>query len=208
MQSISHISPRYVWNRAAVWHYQRGHPEAPWLTAQAISCLNTLLQPMDRGLEYGSGRSTMWFSQRTAHLSSVETSRAWYMRVAERLQQRRLADKVNLHLVEADENRPRDPERHTYLSFLESAGPLDYVLVDAIYRGECAVRAVNVLRPGGLLIVDNIERYLPETLSRSPERIRGNASPVWSEFQSRVAAWRRLWTSNGVFDTAIWIKTN
>ena len=85
---------------------------------------------------------------------------------------------------------------------------LDYILVDAIYRGECALKAADALRPGGLLIVDNVERYLPDASTRSPERIRGEVSPIWSRVRMRVATWRRLWTTNGVYDTGIWIKTD
>jgi predicted O-methyltransferase YrrM len=208
MRRISHISPRYVWDRAAAWVHEVRNPNAPWLTAAAIASLASLLRPNDRGLEYGSGRSTIWLAKRTAHLSSVETSEAWYTHVAESINLQKLTNKVDLHLVRADENDPRDPGRDAYQAFLDSSEPLDYVLVDAIYRGACACKAVHMLRPGGLLIVDNIERYLPDVPSRSPERIQNQVLPVWSEFRSLVTNWRRLWTSNGVTDTAIWIKTD
>jgi hypothetical protein len=129
------------------------------------------------------------------------------LHVAAKLSSRGLDDKVDLHLLEADEHRVSDPEREAYLAFADSA-TMDYVLVDAMYRAECACKAADALRTGALLIVDNIERYLPDVPTSSPERLRGQVSPVWSEFRARVAGWRRLWTSNGVTDTAIWIKTD
>ena len=48
------------------------------LDAQAISILASVLRPSDNGLEYGSGRSTVWFARRTTSLISVETSRLWF----------------------------------------------------------------------------------------------------------------------------------
>jgi predicted O-methyltransferase YrrM len=208
MRRVSHITPRYVWDRAAARSHELRNPKAPWITAQAIASLTSLLRPTDRGLEYGSGRSTIWLAQRTAHLSSIETSVAWYSNVAESINRHGLAGKVDLHLVNADEDNSTDPGRDAYLSFVDSTKPLDYVVVDAIYRGMCACKAAYALRPGGLLIVDNIERYLADVPTRSPERIRTQVTPVWTEFRTRVASWRRLWTSNGVTDTAIWIKTD
>jgi len=207
MRRANHWTLRYLRDRAAVWLYERRHPESPWLTAQAISLLRLLLRPTDRGLEFGSGRSTPWLTQLTAHLVSVETSPRWFARVAANLQRLDLPRQAELHLVPADEDRASDPEREAYLAFAAPANSLDYVLVDAIYRGECALRATTALRLGGLLVVDNVERYLPST-TRAPERLTGAPSAVWLEFQHRVADWRSIWTSNGVTDTAIWIKTD
>ncbi len=39
--------------------YERRHPAAPWLTPEAIRPLSTMLAS-NRGLEFGSGRSTIW----------------------------------------------------------------------------------------------------------------------------------------------------
>jgi len=207
MRTANHLTLRYVRDRGVAWLYQRRHPDSPWLTAQAISLLRLLLRPTDCGLEFGSGRSTLWLSRRTAHLVSVETSPRWSARIAANLQRLDLARQAELHLVPADEDRPNDPEREAYLAFAAPANSLDYVLVDAVYRGECALRAATALRPGGLLVVDNVERYLPST-TRAPERLRSEPTAVWLEVQRRVADWRRIWTSNGVCDTAIWIKTD
>jgi predicted O-methyltransferase YrrM len=42
-------------------------------------------------------------------------------------------------------------------------GSLDFIVVDGHFREACLRRAVNKLRPGGLLIIDNTD-VLPETL--------------------------------------------
>jgi hypothetical protein len=63
-----------------------------------------------------------------------------------------------------------------------------------------------LLKVGGLLIVDNAERYLPHS-RRTPESLKGPVRPEWREFLARVADWRPVWTTNGVTCTALWIKT-
>jgi hypothetical protein len=62
------------------------------------------------------------------------------------------------------------------------------------------------LRPGALLIVDNVNWFLPST-SRAPSS-RGVTdsplSPTWERFANAVSGWEMQWTENGVADTAIW----
>jgi predicted O-methyltransferase YrrM len=192
----------------AAWVYEVAHPKAPWLTSEAIGLLCNLLRPIDHGLEYGSGRSTAWLAQRTKHLLSVETSAVWHARVSQEVRRLGLEQRVDLRLVPASEGL-RDEQRDAYIGVVRNlpADSLDYVLVDAIYRGECAMGAVDALRLGGVLILDNAERYLPHA-TRSPERLMSVATDDWLAFERRVEHWRCLWTSNGVSDTAIWIKTD
>jgi hypothetical protein len=46
------------------------HPDVPWLTRQAVEILEDWLKPGYVGLEWGSGRSTLWFARRVSHLTS------------------------------------------------------------------------------------------------------------------------------------------
>ena len=202
-------TPGYVVDRGRTLLYQRRHPEAPWLTPQAIGILSTALRACDRGLEWGSGRSTSWLAARTASLVSIESSPEWYERVRARLLQLGLTNVdyryIPTHSAHGDEDHMGSP------AYVERAvaglGPdsLDYVLVDGAHRAECAWRAVDLIRPGGLLILDNAERYLPFP-SRSPERLRHPPNACWRRFQERIAAWRLIWTSSGVTDTALWLR--
>src|SRR5438128_2036659 len=193
MQRVRHLTPQYLRDRVALWIYYRRHPEAPWLTAESIRLLNCLLRPADRGLEFGAGRSTLWLGERTAGLLSVETAPAWHRFVSTTLTRRRMMH-VECVLIPADESLIDDPYRSEYLASADrfASGSLDYVLVDAIYRGECALRSAELLKPGGLLVIDNAERYLPSR-TRSPERLRHEATPVWQLFLKYVAGWRCAW---------------
>lgn len=204
---IAHLTPRYIAARSRVWLYERRYSDAPWLTADAIAMLRTALRKSDNGVEWGSGRSTTWFAQRTNSLISVETSRTWYDRVSLTIKQQGLSN-VTYKYIPADPRVPSDPQRGPYVEADAKLKPgsLDYALVDGSYRDECALRAVDLLKLGGLLIVDNADWFIAYS-PRSSAPVPAAANHLWAEFLSRVATWRFIWTKNGVWDTAIWIKT-
>jgi hypothetical protein len=205
---VAHLTPRYVFDRSLVWVYERRHPDAPWLTADAISILSSVLHHSDNGLEYGSGRSTVWFARRTNSLTSVESSLLWYERVSETIQKQALGNIVYKY-IPANPQVPNDPYRVSYIEAGNgiASGSLDYALIDGLYREECALMAIDLLKPGGILILDNANWFIPYA-TRSPFSVTAPASRLWSELVSRVATWRLIWTSNGRSDTAIWFKTS
>jgi predicted O-methyltransferase YrrM len=185
--------------------YEKRHPEKPWLTPAANALLPTLLRPTDRGLEWGSGRSTLWLSQRLAHLTSVESDRGWHARVGEMLRGH-ATDHVDYRLASTEP--ASQPERSPYV-LVASELPdrsLGFVLVDGDLREHCAVAALPKLAPGALLVVDNANWYLDRP-SRSPgsRAGKGPLNPTWAEFERRVSGWRSGWTTSGVTDTAFWI---
>ena len=85
MRSLKHWTPRYIYNRVVYAVYTRMHPEHPWLTAASIQFLDSWLRHSDIGFEWGCGRSTLWFSKRVAHLTSVEHNEDWFNRTKDAL---------------------------------------------------------------------------------------------------------------------------
>jgi hypothetical protein len=199
--------PRYAVDRLTIRVRDVVKGRQPWITADALELLDQLLRPTDRGLEYGSGGTTAWFAKRVAFLDSVEGSSRWYGPLEQDLASRQVTN-VALYLVSKDELGLDSPEhRDGYINVnpgLE-AESLDFVFVDGEYRDDCALRGVKVLKSGGLMILDNATAYLPAD-TRSPWRVDKPVSVGWEEFADHVATWRMLWTTNGVWDTAIWVK--
>jgi len=70
--------PRYWIAKLNNKLFTRRFPHTPWLTEAAIYLLEDWLRPTDQGIEWGAGRSTIWFASRIAHLTSIESSHAWY----------------------------------------------------------------------------------------------------------------------------------
>jgi hypothetical protein len=87
---------------------------------------------------------------------------------------------------------------------------LDFVLVDGKKRDACALAAVSKLRPGGVLVLDDVHRYIPSDVpSRTPyarAAADGFASPRWTRFAELVHEWPCLRATNGVYETAMWTK--
>lgn len=203
-----HWCARYLWDRLLLEVYERTHRGYPWLVRQAIAILQSRLRPTDVGLEYGSGRSTIWFARRVKALTSVEHDPVWYEKVRTRLDGAGLKNVTYLHC-------PEDQVADTsidaaYVKTLDRFDPnsLDFCLVDGIYRPACAVGVMQKIRPGGMLIVDNINWYLP-CRSVAPNSLPETAAPRsagWTRFAEAVRNWRCEWNSDGVTDTAIYTK--
>lgn len=207
MRTFRHWTPRYIYNRLALMAFEVRHPDAPWLTATAIATLQTLIKPTDVGFEWGAGRSTRWFARRIAYLTSIESNRTWYDRVSQMLDAERLVN-VELKWIKCDEADREEVDIYTGAIDAFDDASLDVVLVDGLARDACALRAVDKIRPGGLLIVDNCNWYLPCRSYAPCSRTErdGPASETWDMFLNAMRDWRYIWTSNGVTDTAVWFK--
>jgi predicted O-methyltransferase YrrM len=191
--------------------HERIYADYPWLCAAAVRILDSWLKPTDKGLEWGSGRSTLWFAMRVAHLISVEHNAEWAATFEKELCCRGLADKVDYRFL-PDGKVGRSDCNYVNVIQKFKSGSLDFCLIDGICRDYCALACLDKIKHGGILIVDNAELYLPrKNKSRAPKSRSledGFVSEQWEEFSKRVANWRNIWTTNGIWDTALWVKVN
>jgi hypothetical protein len=199
-KAFLHWSPQYLYNRFKLVLYEITHPNYPWLTQQANAFLLNWLKKSNIGFEWGSGRSTIWFARRVKYLISVEHEPFWYERVKEKLTKYNLN---NCCLVLATSKKD-------YIGAIDKFNndSFDFVLVDGLYRDDCTLKAMDKVKAGGILIIDNINRYVPSN-SRSPcsrTTCDGFATYKWKLVFKRLKEWYSLWTSNSVTDTAIFIK--
>jgi predicted O-methyltransferase YrrM len=207
-RDVGHWTPRYIRARARQALYQRSHPDAPWLTEEAIRLLDSMLRPSDIGAEFGSGRSTLWLARRCAHLTTAEHDQAWHAKVSAMLLGEGITH-VDYQLHPRDEpHATGDRSAYAQVATLLSDESIDFALVDGVYRDHVTLFLLPKIRPGGMLIIDNVNRYLP-SLTASPASLRPPAAPATAAWEQAIAAlanWRQIWTSNGVWDTAIFVK--
>ena len=198
---ISHINFRYIINRAKVFWYEFRNPNDPWLTHDAIKILNSLLRPTDNGVEFGSGRSTIWFASRISFLTSIESDDGWYDLVSRKIGSLALDSKLDYRFC------PNLEDYYMQANNFED-GSIDFCLIDGEVRDKCAIAIIKKIRSGGILVVDNINWYLPNDDTLSPDSLSdGLVAPGhWEEFLQATLGWRYIWTTNGVTDTAIWFK--
>jgi len=208
MHSFRHWTPLYIWSRILEKSYRRSQPNNPWLAPKAIDFLATYLQKTDTGLEFGSGRSTIWFLKRVAHLTSVEHQEEWYRLVQKKLQEIQV-ENVTYGLYPKIEGDPTG-KNSAYVRITDtiSIESLNFILVDGVYRAQCTLRSIPLLKPGGILIIDNVNKYLP-SLSVAPNSRSFSQGPIdddWAQILNLIQPWRKFWTGNGVSDTSIYFK--
>jgi len=208
-RSFSHITSRYIFDRFSVFIFEKFHPDAPWFTPKAVSILSGWLKSTDVGLEWGSGRSTLWFARRVANLRSIEHDPKWYMTIKSRLESQHLTNvDYRLHLI----RNPKAIEEHESRAYVGAAEDIpersmDFVLVDGMCRAACTSLALRLLKPSGLLIIDNANWYLPHS-TRSPASMKNNKprNEEWANVAQHLSKWREIWTSSGVSDTAFYVR--
>jgi SAM-dependent methyltransferase len=190
----------YLRQRLEHAFYRFTHPAAPWLTPEATVFLDKWLVPDYAGLEWGAGRSTLWFGRRVRRLTSIEHDPTWFERINQKLAKAGVAN-VGLRLV-------ADAREYVQAAELFEEGSLDFVLVDgwAQLRDACVLAAIPRIREGGLLILDDAQRYLPLDVS-VPGALGPDGEPLtpaWKEVAERLASWQRQVTCDGLRATVIW----
>ena len=96
MKRVAHWNLTYLINRTNIWVHEKRRPDEPWLTRDMISILDGWLKDSDIGIEWGAGRSTVWFANRVSHITSIEHSHEWSCIVEKKLIKHNLRDKVEL----------------------------------------------------------------------------------------------------------------
>ncbi len=181
--------------------YRCLHPRAPWLTPESIAFLNKWLVPGYCGLEWGAGRSTLWFACRVRQLTSIEHDPQWFERTRASLAKRAVKH-VRLVLCDAI------AEEYAGAVAGFEDGALDFVLVDgaSALRDACAAAAIPKIREGGLLIVDDAQRFLPldVTVPGAIGTLAEPVTPMWKDVSERLAAWKCQVTCDGLRATVIW----
>lgn len=135
---------------------------------------------------------------------SVEDYRPWHDKVAAQLAEAGAGNVEYLFVGQTPEEYLTPPTE----AVSRLGGRIDVALADGFkHRDHAALWAMERLRPGGLLIIDNVNWYLPHA-TRTPSSIGAAGKPateLWAEFHERSSAWRRAWFSSGVSDTASFI---
>lgn len=121
--------------------------EIPWLNYGFFSFFSERLRNDLVLFEYGSGASTVYFSQKVKKVVSVEHDEQWYSKVS-----KSLPDNVSLVLQELDGN-----ERYcrTIQQFNDE---FDIVMVDGRDRVNCIKQSVGKLSGRGVIVLDNSNR--------------------------------------------------
>ena len=193
------LSPRYLVARARLTIWENRHPNTPWLTQDAIAMLDRILDGTQVGFEWGSGNGTIWFARRSKHVISVEHHREWYEQIRSKLEAEGIRNHEYRFVNEEDYPNAIDdiPDES-----------LDWVLVDGLFRDRTFEKSMPKVKRGGMIVFDNCNWHLPSRSSTPHSRTPadGPATSRWASLIPEIEKWTRVWTTNGVNDTAIFFK--
>ena len=122
-----------------------GNP-LPWYTYPAIEFLSQFDYSQKDIFEFGCGNSSLFWAERANSVTSVEDKKDWYLKWQKDF------DKTNLqiHLVE---------DKNLYPNLILSQNKkYDVIIVDAIMREKCTENAIQSLKNGGIIILDDRDR--------------------------------------------------
>ena len=143
--------------------YELLHPGYPWLTPKGNALLIRWLSPHMKGFEWGSGRSTLFFSIRVRHLVSIEHDAYWFKRVNSALKQKGIRN-VDYRFVPPLKNveptginwsvvwpgykyLQMPPSRTQFVNYFNAINNFpdnhfDFILVDGRARVPCMLNAI------------------------------------------------------------------
>lgn len=138
----------------------------PWLTEGAIHFLESFVRPGFRVLEFGTGASTLWFARHGCQVTSYESDMNWQTIIGG------LLGDLEASVVLADWWDDSIPTRLANIFKLES---FDLILIDGQSRRECILASIPLVRPGGVLMIDNADWFACE--------------PIMQDFNRRMGDW-------------------
>lgn len=136
----------------------------PWMTFGAIKYLNKYLNKEMNVFEYGSGGSTLFFSDKANHIISIEHDKDWYNYELEQLSK---LNNLNLNLIIPETegtliNYQKNYSNMYFDNYVNSIDiydeKFDLIVVDGRQRNDCFKKALSKVKNGGIIVFDNFDR--------------------------------------------------
>lgn len=121
----------------------------PWYTYPAIEYLRQLDVSTARVFEWGSGNSSLFWSDRAKEVISIEWDKVWFERST-----RDSRPNLETKLVNSDP---------AYSDAISNAGMFDIIVIDGRQRRACAQNAMGHWNEDGIIILDNSDWYIKAT---------------------------------------------
>jgi predicted O-methyltransferase YrrM len=122
----------------------------PWNSYDAQQVFAKHLGPTSRVLEFGSGMSTVWYARRAGEVVSIEDWEPWYRKVGDLLAREGLSN-VRYRFAS-------NPDEYVRPTREEAGEGFDFIMVDGSLRDRCVENTLGLLRPGGIIYLDNADK--------------------------------------------------
>ena len=136
----------------------------PWMSWKAIDFLQDYLKPNLRVFEWGGGGSTLFFSKRGCHVTTVESNENWLNVITANNQKESSGSgSLEIRFIAAETQAPQKIKE--YIESVREGAPWDIVLLDGLERAylsrlDCLKEIPGKVRSGGLVIVDDSYRAM------------------------------------------------
>ncbi len=176
------------------------NPEYPAMWMSEVKCIENILSMMTAEkkklniLEWGSGKSTVYFSGILKKLGAdfrwhaVENYIPWHMKVDTWLKEKGLNSTTTVHLKNPTcEERKEIQEKSDLTEYVNFSKELnikyDFILIDARRRVECMTIAAELVAKDGVVVLHDAERpdclqVMKELYRNGGEFVCENSSPV------------------------------
>jgi hypothetical protein len=153
-------NPTKIYHQLVYKAYLAINKDAPWLTPSAVNFLEGLVDDSFSIFEWGSGRSTYWFSKRCKNMTSVEHYQPWHQIVSEKIAKNGIKNLdykfINVEDESFDQKEAlKNNQIPPYVAEIESHTDLDLIVIDGCFRHMCVNKALNKVAPGKYLLIDN-----------------------------------------------------
>lgn len=119
----------------------------PWYTYSFIDFIGDRIRPNMKVFEYGSGNSTLWWSQRVEAVVACEHDKPWYDTISDKV-----PENVDYRYCDLEYGG-----KYSQL-ILSFAAEFDCVIIDGRDRVNCAKNILSALKEEGVVIWDNSDR--------------------------------------------------
>lgn len=121
----------------------------PWISWDACADIKRYIKERKadvKVLEFGSGRSTIWFLKNGCAVTSIEHSSSWFKIVCGMIKSNKF-EKIKYIYAESD---------NEYVS-PNITGQFDIILIDGRCRYQSFINNIKYIKPGGLVYIDNTD---------------------------------------------------
>ncbi|NIT04299.1 hypothetical protein GTO10_05270 [Candidatus Saccharibacteria bacterium] len=165
-----------TWRRLKNSHLNTLDVGVPWYSFKSIEWRNSFLRKGMKIFEWGSGGSTLFFSQRVADVTTIEHDFKWFTKVASVLKEKKFKN-VHIKLVNPTITKEKltSNKPNLYRSASKNWGQFSFknycmaidrykdesfelVAVDGRARPSCILHAIPKVKVGGYLLLDNSDR--------------------------------------------------
>lgn len=133
---------------------QEGKP-IPWMNYTFLEFIKPRLSEKFIVFEYGSGNSTLWWSNLVSFVYSCEHDINWFNKINKTKRENSM-----IFFAEQDSLRYRDLILEVDLSF-------DIIVIDGVNRNEVVPNVMRKLNKNGVIIFDNSDREMYENAYKS-----------------------------------------